>query len=396
MDDCQVVWSVSDVNRAMREIVEGSLLPFWLRGEVGSLTLHRSGHAYFSLKDAHSQIRIVYFNGAAAMARLGIANGSLIEAFGNLTVYEARGEYQFGVKELRPAGQGELQRRFEELKNKLAAEGLFEPSRKKPIPMLPAHIGVVTSPTGAAICDFLNIIDRRFPNVNVRIYPCQVQGSAAAAQVAAGVDFFNRAGGVDVIVVTRGGGSMEDLWCFNEEIIARSIAASHIPVISAVGHEIDFTICDFAADLRVPTPSAAAELVIGKREELAEKLARLSKDLDNSLMLLLTRCRARFDRAAGSFVFREPRHLVEMRRQQLDELENRIGTSARRGADAGLAKLDKLAATLETLNPARQLERGYAILFDPAENKPVTSCRQPKGKRLSARLADGSVDVEVI
>ncbi len=393
MEETAVVWSVSDVNHAVREIVEGSLLPFWVGGEVGSLTLHRSGHVYFTLKDARSQLRVTFFNGANLCSRLRIANGSLVELFGNLTVYEPRGDYQFNVKQLRVAGVGDLQRRFEELKQKLAAEGLFDPGRKRPVPRLPRRIGVVTSPGGAAIRDFLQIINRRFPNVNIRIYPCAVQGSSAAAEVAAGVEFFNRADAADVIVVTRGGGSMEDLWPFNEEILARAVADSRIPVISAVGHEIDFSICDFVADLRVPTPSAAAELVIGRREELAQTLDRCRKDMFNTLKFALDRLRARFDRAAGSFVFREPRHLAEMRRQQTDELESRLAVAAERFLMLRRARLDQLRGTLETLDPARQLERGYAILFDPAEERPVTSAQQPAGRHLAVRLADGELKV---
>ncbi len=395
MEAPEQIWEVSDVNRAVREIVEGSLLPFWLRGEVGSLVLHRSGHAYFTLKDANSQLRAVFFGGAAQCAKLGVANGAKIEAFGNLTVYEVRGEYQFSARRLRLAGLGDLQRRFEEVRRRLAAEGLFDQERKRPIPVLPKRIGVVTSPTGAAIRDFLQIINRRFPNVNIRIYPCMVQGQGAAEQVARGVEFFNRTGGADVIVVTRGGGSMEDLWPFNEERLARAVAASAIPVISAVGHEIDFTICDFAADLRVPTPSAAAELVIGKREEMAAKLERLDKDLRNVLALTLTRLRSRFERAAGSFVFREPKHLAEMRRQQLDELESRLFSCAENLLLRHRSRLDRLAGTLAALNPRRQLERGYAILFDPAENRPVTTSKLPAGTPLRAQLADGEMDVEV-
>ena len=395
MEAPEQIWEVSDVNRAVREIVEGSLLPFWLRGEVGSLVLHRSGHAYFTLKDTNSQLRAVFFGGAAQCAKLGVANGSMIEAFGNLTVYEVRGEYQFSARRLRLAGLGDLQRRFEEVRRRLAAEGLFDQERKRPIPVLPKRIGVVTSPTGAAIRDFLQIINRRFPNVNIRIYPCMVQGQGAAEQVARGVEFFNRTGGADVIVVTRGGGSMEDLWPFNEERLARAVAASAIPVISAVGHEIDFTICDFAAALPVPTPSAAAELVIGKREEMAAKLERLDKDLRNVLALTLTRLRSRFERAAGSFVFREPKHLAEMRRQQLDELESRLFSCAENLLLRHRSRLDRLAGTLAALNPRRQLERGYAILFDPAENRPVTTSKLPAGTPLRAQLADGEMDVEV-
>ena len=390
------IWSVSDVNHAVREIVEGALLPFWMAGEVGSLTLHRSGHAYFTMKDAKSQIRAVYFGGAAACTRLGIANGSMIEAFGNLSVYEVRGEYQFGIRQLRPAGVGDLRMRFEELKRRLAAEGLFDQERKRPIPKLPGRIGVVTSPSGAAIRDFLQIINRRFPNVNVRIYPCAVQGAGAAEQVARGVEFFNRTDGADVIVVTRGGGSMEDLWPFNEEILARAVASSRIPVVSAVGHEIDFSICDFAADLRVPTPSAAAELVIGRREEMVRELDRSEKDMRYALESALSQARARLDRAAGSFDFREPAHLVRMRRQQLDELDTRLGTAAERFHGQFRARLERLESTLLALDPRRQLERGYAILFDPAQEKPVTSAANvAAGTRLVARLADGSLNVTV-
>lgn len=390
----QQIWSVTDVNHAVREIVEGALLPFWMAGEVGSLTLHRSGHAYFTMKDAKSQIKAVYFNGAAACSRLGVANGSMIEAFGNLSVYEVRGEYQFGIRQLRLAGVGDLQKRFEELKRKLAAEGLFDQERKRPIPKLPGRIGVVTSPTGAAIRDFLQIINRRFPNVNVRVYPCAVQGAGAAEQVARGVEFFNRTGGADVIVVTRGGGSMEDLWPFNEELLARAVAASRIPVVSAVGHEIDFSICDFAADLRVPTPSAAAELVIGRREEMVRELARSEKDMRHALDSALNQAKARLDRAAGSFVFREPAHLVRMRRQQLDELDTRLETAAERFHVQLRTRLERLESTLVALDPRRQLERGYAILFDPAAEKPVTGIHGiPPGTRLTAQLSDGSLRV---
>ncbi|MBQ9502080.1 MAG: exodeoxyribonuclease VII large subunit [Lentisphaeria bacterium] len=210
------VLTVSDANRAVRDVVEGSFGPFWLTGEVGSMILHRSGHAYFTLKDARTQIKACFFGGVSTCRQLNVENGSLIEAFGQLTVYEARGEYQFSARTMRLAGVGKLQQQFEAVKAKLEAEGLFSLDRKKPIPLLPRRIGVVTSPSGAAIRDFLQIIGRRFPNVTIRIYPCLVQGEEAARQVAAGVEFFNRTDGCDVIVVTRGGGSMEDLWCFND------------------------------------------------------------------------------------------------------------------------------------------------------------------------------------
>ncbi len=389
------VWSVSDANSAVRDLVENSFMPFWLRGEISNLVIHRSGHVYLSLKDERSQIRAVYFGGAAAVRELQLQNGAQIEAHGRLTVYEVRGEYQFAIRTIRPTGLGELQRRFEELKRKLEAEGLFAPERKRPIPALPRAVGVITSPTGAAIRDFLQIVDRRFPNLPVRIYPAQVQGAGAAAQVAAGIEFFNRAGNVEVLVVTRGGGSMEDLWPFNEEVLARAVAASRIPVISAVGHEIDFTICDFVADLRAPTPSAAAELVIGRREEMEATVERLARSLRRAVDFRLMEARGALDRLAGSACFREPRHLVQMRGQQLDELQLRLTAAAELAVTVRRHRLEALAGRLHILDPRRQLERGYAILTDGAGRPVVSALGQRRGAELTAHLADGTLDLTV-
>ena len=390
------IWSVSEVNRAVRELVEGSLNAFWMRGEVGNLLPHRSGHAYLTLKDERCQIRAAYFGGAAAVRSLGLANGMQIEAYGKLTVYDVRGEYQFSIKSIRLAGAGDLQRRFEELKRKLAAEGLFDPARKKPLPRLPRCIGVVTSPTGAAIRDFLQIVDRRFPDLHIRIYPAQVQGAGAAESVARGIDFFNRAGGVEVIVVTRGGGSMEDLWAFNEECVARAVAASRIPVISAIGHEIDFTICDFAADLRAPTPSAAAELVIGRRDEVVGELEQLRKAMLHAFDYRLLTEQRRLDQLAASTLFREPAHLVEMRAQQIDEWQLRFGAAAERGVTAAAHRLEALALRLAGVDPQEQLKRGYAILVRDADGAPVTSARgHAPGEAVTARLADGELPLAV-
>ncbi len=395
MSNPEIIWSVSEVNKAVRDLVEGSLLPFWINGEVGSLTVHRSGHVYFTLKDNNSQLRAVFFNGANECEKLKIKNGDKIEGFGNLTVYEVRGEYQISLRKIRVAGLGALQQRFEEIKNKLAAEGLFDEARKRPIPLLPQRIGVITSPGGAALKDFLQIINRRFPNINIRIYPCAVQGQQAAAEVVRGIEFFNRCQGADVLVITRGGGSMEDLWPFNEEILARTVADSAIPVISAVGHEIDFTICDFAADLRVPTPSAAAELVIGQREELATRIERARKDIFNVLAFRAGNLKARLDTTANSFVFKEPGHLLKMRGQQLDELELRCSNVVERQSGQMSAKLDNLEAMLSALNPTRQLERGFSIIIDPATGKVISSALQMPGKKLAAKMADGTLNVTV-
>ena len=394
MQENEPVWSVSAVNRALRETIEGAFMPFWMGGEAGSITLHRSGHAYLQIKDDKSQIRACYFGGAAECRKLGIDNGSLVEVWGNLSVYEVRGEYQFNIKKIRLAGIGALQQRFEELKRKLDAEGLFAPERKKPIPLLPRAIGVVSSPTGAAIRDFLQIINRRFPKVNIQIFPALVQGAQAARQVAAGIEFFNRTKQVDVIVVTRGGGSMEDLWPFNEEILARAVANSQVPVISAVGHEIDFTICDFVADLRVPTPSAAAELVIGRFDEFTSRLERASKDLSAALKLRASSLRSIVERLAGSPVFHEPRRLVDLKRQYLDELELRLLHGAKNFHSICSSRLDRNLAALNTLNPQRQLERGYVMAFNPADGKLVTTSKLSPGTELELRFADGKLKVE--
>ena len=390
------IWSVSAVNRAIKDTLEGAFMPFWMGGEVGSLLLHRSGHAYFQMKDEKSQIKVCWFGGAAQCREFGVANGSVVEVFGNLSVYDVRGEYQFTVKKLRLAGIGVLQQRFEELKRKLDAEGLFDPARKKAIPMLPRRIGVVSSPSGAAIRDFLQIINRRFPNVEVKIFPAQVQGASAAAELAAGVEFFNRPGMADVIVVTRGGGSMEDLWCFNEEILARSIAASAVPVISAVGHEIDFTICDFVADLRVPTPSAAAELVIGRHDEITGRLERTMKDLRYILQNRCQQAQMRVDKVAGKLDFYAPRRQLDRNKQYADELEMRMESALELILSRKKNTLDRLLASLSALDPSRQLERGYAMVFDGDGKTLITSSKQPSGKELQVRFADGTLEVKTV
>ena len=385
------VWSVSDVNRAMREMVENGFRSFWITGEVGSLLLHRSGHAYFTLKDDKSQLKACWFSGVNAMRDLNVANGTRIEARGNLGVYETRGEYQFNCREMRIAGVGDLHRKFEELAKRLAAEGLFASERKKPIPRMPGCIGVVTSSNGAAVRDFLNIVNRRFSGLHIRIYPCRVQGAGAAETIASGVEFFNRAGNVDVIVVTRGGGSMEDLWCFNEECVARAVAASRIPVISAVGHEIDTTICDFAADLRVPTPSAAAELVTSDRMETERRLQYLENALTRSMNYSVSSRKAYL----GELIrrFREPERRIANLKQHLDELDIHISRSVTSFLHRSLLKLEKTSAKLEALDPAKMLNNGYVFVSDAATGKPVKSSKQRPGTGLLLTFADGQLKV---
>ncbi|MBR2641595.1 MAG: exodeoxyribonuclease VII large subunit [Lentisphaeria bacterium] len=390
------VWSISEINAALRDMIENSFMPFWIRGEISNLVLHRSGHAYCSLKDDKSQMRAAFFGGAAKMRELGLQNGALIEAFGNVTVYEVRGEYQFSMRKVRPAGMGELQLRFEELRRRLEAEGLFDPMRKRELPFLPRKIGLVTSPTGAAVRDFLQILERRFPRMQVRIVPVPVQGAGSAPKIAGAVDFLNRLGDCDVIVVTRGGGSMEDLWEFNEEVVARAVAASRIPVVSAVGHEIDFTICDFAADLRAPTPSAAAEMVAPREEDLLDRLAGCARHLRSAVELRIASAARRVEALAGAPLFREPGHLLEMRAQQLDEMQVRMTNRVERNlADAGHL-LNALALRLDGVDPRRQLERGYAILTNGRDGKPITSAEGVvSGTAVKALLADGELALHV-
>ena len=411
------IWRIGEINSAVKELVENSLLPLWVQAEVGTLNIHQSGHVYMTLKDQRSQLRAVFFNGAGPARQIRLKVGDQVEVFGKLTVYEVRGEYQLSIRQIRPLGLGDLQRRFEELKRKLETEGLFEANRKKAIPLLPESIALVSSPGGAAIRDFLQIIERRFPNIHIQIYPTPVQGHGAERNLAAGIDFFNRAGNADVIVVTRGGGSMEDLWPFNEEILARAVAASEIPVISAIGHEIDFTICDFVADMRVPTPSAAAELVVGRREEFEKHLKRSEKDLKSSLQFRLQEVKNRLKLASGSHVFREPIHVVRQKQQYLDDLMKNLSISLERTLrdnDLRLqlvagklknyshnyfclmhSKLDGIIGRLDALGPQNVLKRGFAILRDSETKETITDHNQISGRELEATLSDGTIDLVV-
>jgi len=371
-------------------------MPFWMGGEVGSLLLHRSGHAYFQMKDEKCQIKVCWFGGAAQCRSLGVDNGTLVEVWGNLSVYDVRGEYQFNVKKLRLAGIGALQQRFEMLKNKLAAEGLFDQSRKKAIPALPRKIGVVTSPEGAAIRDFLQILSRRFPNVQVNIYPAPVQGAGAAEKLADGIKFFNRSGQADVIVIARGGGSMEDLWCFNEEVLARAVADSEIPVISAVGHEIDFTICDFAADMRVPTPSAAAELVIGQHDDISTRIDRAAKDMLNILRTRSAGICAELEKLSARAAYFDPVRQLNMLRQRIDELEIRSDAAVKMAFNSKKSCLDTLDTALKAFDPRNQLERGYAMIFDPSGKKVISTSKLPPDTEIRIRFADGTVGAKTL
>jgi len=340
------IYPVRELVATVRTQVERAFTDVYVEGEISNYRPAESGHFYFTLKDSSAQLRTVMWRTQARLLRFRPDNGMQVIARGRVTVYDERGDLQFQAEHLEPKGAGALQIAFEQLKAKLAAEGLFEQARKKPVPVLPRRIGLVTSPRGAALQDILNILRRRHESVNVLIYPAQVQGEVAASEVSAGVRYFNRHGQVDVIVVARGGGSFEDLFAFNDEGLARTVAASDIPVISAIGHETDFTICDFVADLRAPTPSAAAELVIRSKHELAEKLQGFHKRMTQAINYKLLRANNALSAMAQHAVFARMQDSIARRQQRVDELVYRLAQSQSRLLKAQTRRVDTLEAQL--------------------------------------------------
>jgi exodeoxyribonuclease VII large subunit len=322
-------WKVSELTAHIREVLESALPDVWVEGEVSNCHAAQSGHCYFTLKDARAQIRCVCFRDQMRGLKFKPEDGLHITVRGALSVYDTRGEYQIYVTNIEPVGLGALQLAFEQLKKKLHAEGLFDQARKKPLPVLPRCIGVVTSPTGAAIRDILRVLKRRFPNAQVSLYPVKVQGAGAAAEIVLGLQYFNRVQSVDVLIVARGGGSLEDLWAFNEEILARAIVASVIPIITGVGHESDFTIADFVADLRAPTPSAAAEIVVKSREEFERHIGEQGRHLIQQMRYRFSQWRHRVRDLQTHRGFRQLERVLRSRRQQLDEMSNSLAIGLR-------------------------------------------------------------------
>jgi len=320
------IYSVSELTREIREIMEDSFPSIWVQGEISTLRTPQSGHIYFTLKDEKSQLRCVFFRNANLRLKFKLEEGMECVIFGRISVYDASGQYQLYVENAEPLGKGALQQAFEQLKKKLAVEGLFDEERKRPIPFLPKKIGIVTSSTGAAIRDILNVINRRYANVHIIVRPCLVQGKTAAHDIAGGIKDLNAYKDIDVIIVGRGGGSLEDLWAFNEEPVARAVYDSKIPVISAVGHEIDYTICDFVADLRAPTPSAAAELVVQEKEQLVSTVDAFEKKLTDSVIQKIKLAKMSFSRITQSYALRRPQVIIEQSQQRLDNFEREIKT----------------------------------------------------------------------
>ena len=396
VSDGERPWTVSELNDAVRTVLEGSFRPFWLTGEVGSYNPYRSGHVYLTLKDTAAQVRAVFFSGSDVCRRLGLKVGDQVEVFGSLSLYTQRGDYQFYIKKLRMCGVGDLHRQFALLKEKLAEEGLFAPEHKKPVPYLPQRIGVISSPMGAAVKDFMKIALARFPNLEIRLCPAPVQGKGAAEKLARAVRFFNRVGGVDVIVLTRGGGSMEDLWPFNEEVLARAIYASKIPVVSAVGHEIDFTISDFVADMRAPTPSGAAEQLIPEKRVLLDTLDDLKVRMNTAAAYAVERSAGRLAHVMGSKVFRDSLRLALERMQRVDMLMQSASAALTRHADAATHRLERVRAEFDAYDPFRILKRGYVYLAEPGTGRQITGIGGLQaGQCVRAILADGAADLDV-
>jgi exodeoxyribonuclease VII large subunit len=388
--------SVSELSARIKTLLEGGIGHVWVEGEISNFKAHfSSGHLYFSLKDDRAQIKAVMFRQQARAMRFRPEDGQKVIALGRLSVYEPRGEYQIVIDRMEPAGIGELQLAFLQLRERLEKEGLFVPERKRPIPSLPRRVGVVTSPGGAAIRDFLNVARRRFSNIDILVAPASVQGGTARFEIASAIGALNGADGIDVIVVTRGGGSIEDLWAFNTEEVARAIAASAIPVISAVGHEVDFTIADFVADLRAPTPSAAAEILVKSKEDFVYRLSSLRARLEQSIKNMLARKRSQL--AAETRAMPDPVRYIRERSQRIDDMTARMEALMRNRLAISRKGFENLAGRLSALNPLAVLNRGYAIVTRLPDRKPVTSTSQVKsGDRLDIRLRQGNISAEVI
>lgn len=434
-------FTVAELNARIRGLLGDEFDDVWVAGEISGSKTATSGHCYFTLKDHEAQLRCVCFRQSLRYLKCKPQDGMAVLARGHIDVYEARGEYQLLVEAIEPQGHGALQFAFEQLKKKLAAEGFFDPARKRPLPKLPRRIGIVTSPSGAVVRDITQIISRRFPGLHLRIYPALVQGDGSVEAVCRGIEYFSESGWADVLIVARGGGSLEDLWTFNEEAVARAIAASNVPVISAVGHETDFTIADFVADLRAATPSAAAELVICPREQVLDQIAVFDhKLLQATRYRLAMSARALHERGverASAVLHRKVGRLQQrvdeldyrirgraqaataLRRKRLDELTARLRSldlrlrfaAARRrleAADTAAAqlirlrltraqgRLDPLIAHLTQLSPLKILERGYAIVTNEAGAIVKNPVDAPVDTKVGIRLAEGGLNARVV
>lgn len=368
----------------------------WVEGEISNFKLYPSGHRYFSLKDEEALLRCTIWRSAGQYLNFEPEDGIKVHAFGNLTVYEKQGQYQLNVLKLLPIGRGELEIAFQKLKERLFKEGLFDEAHKKPIPEFPQNIGLVTSPTGAAIQDMLKVLQRRFPPADLYLYPARVQGEGAKEEIADGVRAFNEWGGVDVIILGRGGGSLEDLWAFNEEEVARAIYASRIPVVSAVGHEIDITIADFVSDMRAPTPSAAAEMVVPDKAELDGLIKDRRQRIAGLFAHQLAQAQTRLDAVLGSYGLKRPVDLVNQKSQFLDEMSRRTQLALENQLGKMRLELKSAADRLATLSPQSALARGYSIVRRQTDKKVVREYKDVKaGESVDLIFSKGKAEAEV-
>lgn len=389
--------SVTDLNLYIKDIiaVDDILGDVLVKGEISNFKAHSSGHMYMSLKDSGSVLRAVMFRSAAAKLTFAPQNGTKVVAHGRIGVYERDGQYQLYIDKMQPEGQGDLYAAFEMLKQKLAKEGLFDPAHKKRLPKYPKRIGVVTAPTGAAIRDIINVLTRRFSYADIVLYPVLVQGENSAASIVSAINYFNATKSADVLIVGRGGGSIEDLWSFNEEAVARAIYDCEIPIVSAVGHEIDFTISDFVADLRAPTPSAAAELVVPSQDELAEKFNNVYKLIYKQARQIIENRRMRVERCADRPIFKNPKGRIDDKRIYLDNLEHMFETAAQSVLKEKKRLFSENAAKLDAMSPLGTLGRGYSVAKSD-NGVIIRSVEQIKdGDLISVTVADGSFDARV-
>lgn len=391
------VFTVTALNEYIKMKLETdeALMRVFIRGEISNFTNHKSGHFYFTVKDETSRIAAVMFRSSASKLAFIPENGMKVIVGGRVSAYVRDGQYQIYVDTLEPDGVGALYIAYEQLKAKLGAEGLFDEAKKKPLPRYPMRIGVITSPTGAAIRDIINILGRRFPIAEVVLYPSLVQGESAAPQLIEGLRYFNEKKNVNVIIIGRGGGSLEDLWAFNSEALVREVAASELPVISAVGHEIDFTLCDFAADRRAPTPSAAAELAVPERYELKRKLGNVTARLELLEGKKLELLRSTLERMRKSRALTDPRNFIDDKRMALGIAENKLYNRITFLLERKKSALAGKTAKLDAMNPLSVLSRGYGAAFAPDGTVIRSAAQVEKGSDISLMLSDGTVRATV-
>ena len=394
-NEAQHIFTISELNRDARQLLESHFDRILVEGEISNLTQHGSGHWYFSLKDKKAQIRCAMFSGSNRKVKFQPEVGMHVLVRARVSLYEARGDYQLIVDSMDEMGFGALQRAFEQLKEKLSKEGLFDAAYKQPIPEIPKSLGIITSPTGAAIRDITSVLERRFPLLPIIIYPTLVQGDEAAGQIVAAIKLANQQKRCDVLLVSRGGGSIEDLWPFNEEIVARAIFESEIPIVAGVGHEIDFTIADFVADVRAPTPSAAAEIISPDQDEVKQKISLYYNQLQNKLNQLIDGKFVALDALNKRLLRCDPRQQLLQQTQHLDRLTQDLFFAMNHTIETKHTRLDKLAKLLDMASPLSTLRRGYSVITDE-KGKTITKAKSVKpGDTINARFAEGSLNCTV-